>query len=104
MTSLFDDLKQGLEEAIEIEKGNLKGRKRTLEIAPVRKYSGREIRSIRMKLLMTQKSFACFMGVSPKTVEAWEREASFPSGSSCRLLEMLDNNGLDSFAFVSIRP
>ncbi len=34
--------------------------------------------------------FAQYLGVSPKTVEAWEAGKNKPSGSSSRLLELLD--------------
>ena len=49
MGSLFDDLKQGLEEAIEYEKGQGKARVKTYMIMPVKEYSNTEIREIRMR-------------------------------------------------------
>ena len=58
MSSLFEDLKQGLEEAIEYEKGKGKARVKTYSITPVKEYSGKEIREIRMKAGMTQ-TWAC---------------------------------------------
>ena len=72
MSSLFDDLKQGLEEAIDYEKGNGKARVKTYMIMPIKEYSNKEIREIRIKAGMTQSVFASYMGVSKKTVEAWE--------------------------------
>lgn len=42
MGSLFDDLKQGLEEAIEYEKGQGKARVKTYMIMPVKEYSNTE--------------------------------------------------------------
>ena len=70
MGSLFDDLKEGLEEAIAYEKGYGAGRVKTYMILPVKEYSGKEIRDIRTKAGMTQSVFASYMGVSIKTVEA----------------------------------
>ena len=70
MSTLFDDLKQGLQEAIAYEKGQGTARIKTYTIAPVKEYSSAEIRDIRMKAGMTQSVFAAYMGVSKKTVEA----------------------------------
>ena len=49
MSSLFDDLKEGLEEAIAYEKGTGKANKKTYMILPVTEYSNNEICDIRMK-------------------------------------------------------
>ena len=48
MSSLFDDLKQGLEEAVAYEKGNGKAGVKTYMIMPIKRYSNKEIRDIRM--------------------------------------------------------
>ena len=40
---------------------------------------------------MTQNVFANYMGVSVKTVEAWERGTNHPVGPACRLISMLEN-------------
>lgn len=100
MSSLFDDLKQGLEEAIEYEKGNGKARIKTYMIMPVKEYSGKEIREIRMKAGMTQKVFAAYMGVSHKTVEAWECGRIHPTGPAFRLLDFLNSSDIEETAYV----
>ena len=84
MSSLFEDLKEGLEEAIACEKGYGAGR--------VKEYSGKEIRDIRTKAGMTQSVFASYMGVSIKTVEAWEGGRTHPTGPVFRLLDILSKN------------
>lgn len=89
MSSLFDDLKEGLEEAIAYEKGLGPAEKRTYTILPVKKYSDKEIREVRMKAGMTQTVFASYMGVSKKTVEAWECGRTHPTGPAYRLLDVL---------------
>ena len=86
MSSLFDDLKEGLEEAIAYEKGTGKVNTKTYMILPVTEYSNKEIR---MKAGMTQSVFAAYMGVSKKTVEAWEGGRTHPTGPACRLLHIL---------------
>lgn len=50
--TLFEDLVQGLNEAIAYEKGEGKARTKTYTILPIKEYSGSEIRSIRKKRLI----------------------------------------------------
>jgi putative transcriptional regulator len=89
MTSLFDDLKEGLQEAIAFAKGEGPARITRFEIEPVKKFSNTDIRRIRMNAEMTQAVFALYMGVSVKTVEAWENGRTHPTGPACRLLKIL---------------
>jgi putative transcriptional regulator len=100
MSSLFDDLKQGLEEAIDYEKGQGKARVKTYTIFPIKEYSNTEIRNIRMKAGMTQNVFAAYMGVSKKTVEAWEGGRTHPNGTAFRLLDVLSSNDLEITEYV----
>lgn len=60
--------------------------------APLREYSAGEIKEIRKKLQMTQVAFAMLMGVSKKTVEAWEAGQNIPNGASLRLLSLMDDD------------
>ena len=92
MSSLFEDLKEGLEEAIAYEKGYGAGSVKTYMILPVKEYSGKEIRDIRTKAGMTQSVFASYMGVSIKTVEAGEGGRTHPTGPVFRLLDILSKN------------
>lgn len=92
MSSLFDELKEGLEEAISYEKGIGKANMKTYIILPVKEYTAKEIRQIRIKAGMTQAVFASYMGVSKKTVEAWEGGRTHPTGPVFRLLDILSKN------------
>jgi putative transcriptional regulator len=85
---IFDEVKCGIEEAIAYEKGNLKARKTTLTICPTETFTASEIKSIRNSTGLTQVLFAEFMGVSKKTVEAWEAGRNHPDGAACRLLTL----------------
>ena len=100
MSSLFDDLKQGLEEAIDCEKGTGEAKIKVLEIKPVKEYSNVEIRAIRLNSGMTQRVFAYYMGVSQKTVEAWESGRTRPTGPAFRLLNQLENEDVKDTEFV----
>ena len=86
--SLFDDLKTGLNQAIDYEKGRGKAKVTVLSIQPVESFSAEDIKRIRLATGLTQVLFAKFMGVSPKTVEAWESGRNHPEGTACRLLTM----------------
>lgn len=86
--NVFEDIKVGLNQAIDYEKGKLSAKTTVLEIAPIEIYSAQEIRSIRQSTGLTQKKFAMFLGVSVKTVEAWESGRNRPEGSACRMLAL----------------
>ncbi len=90
--NVFGDIKLGLEQAIEYEKGNLKARTKKLSITPLDTFSSDEIKAIRNQTGLTQNMFAKFMGVSVKTVEAWEAGRNQPDGAARRLLAMTKEN------------
>lgn len=100
MSRLFEDLSEGLKEAIEFEKGKGKARTTTYVIQPVKEYSNTEIKEIRNNAGMTQSVFASFMGVSKKTVEAWECGRSHPTGPACRLMDILSSNREQKLSFI----
>lgn len=90
--NLFDDIKTGLEQAIDYERGKGKAKVRKLSIQPVNVFSAEEIKKIRRATGMTQVLFAGYMGVSVKTVEAWESGRNHPEGTACRLLTMTEKD------------
>ena len=89
---IFDEIKTGINEAIEYEKGNLKAKKTTLTISPLETFTSAEIKEIRSSTGLTQVLFAKFMGVSVKTVESWEAGRNHPDGAACRLLTLTKEN------------
>ena len=86
--SVFEQIKSGLEEAIAYERGTLEAKVTKLSVEPVSHYEPAEIRSIRQNTGFTQAVFAQYMGVSVKTVEAWEAGRNHPEGAACRLLAL----------------
>ena len=92
--AIFDDIKLGVEQAIEYEKGNLKAKKTTLTITPVEVFTAHDIKDIRNQTGLTQVLFAKFMGVSVKTVESWEAGRNHPEGAACRLLTLTKKDPL----------
>ena len=96
---VFDDIKLGLEQAIEYEKGHLKAKKNVVSVSTLEKFTSAEITEIRGSTGLTQVLFAKYMGVSVKTVEAWEAGRNHPDGAACRLLSITRQN--PSFPVVS---
>ncbi|GHS89054.1 transcriptional regulator [Campylobacterota bacterium] len=88
--SVYESIVQGLNEAIAYEKGELEARTMVVERKPT--VSQAEVKRIRKEIGLTQAKFALSLGVSHKTVEAWERGQNKPSGASLRLLEIVREN------------
>lgn len=105
MSEIYDSIMRGLQEAVDDAKGKKKLRKRTVTVIPVKLYSADEIKKIRKKTGMSQQLFAEYMGVSDKTVEAWESGRNYPSGSSSRILSMMEQNNdlTKEYPFVQIK-
>jgi len=47
--------------------------------------------------------FAYYMGVSQKTVEAWESGRTHPTGPVFRLLYLLDNDDLGNMDYIIVK-
>ncbi len=102
MSTLFEDLREGLLEAIDYARGDGTARTINYKIDPVTKFNKIQIREIRMNAQMTQHVFAEYLGVSVKTVEAWERGRTHPTGPAFRLMSFLADNQVQTLPFVSI--
>lgn len=92
---IYEGIMSGLEEALEHAEGERW--LRTAEVSgkyvePLCRYRPEEIREIRCGLGMTQALFAGFMGVSTKTVEAWESGRNSPEGPARRILAMVQRD------------
>lgn len=87
--NVYKSIITGLNEAIDHEKGNGKARVMHCTVAPVPTFSAEEIRALRTSMKMTQNTFAAVMGVSGKTVEAWETGTNVPLRPAHRMLGLL---------------
>ena len=104
--SVFSSIMTGLNEALDDSAGKkTKLKSNTMIIEPVRVFEAAEVKSIRRNLGMSQKTFASYLGVSDKTVEAWEAGTNHPSGAASRLLSMMemDKGVVERFPFVKIK-
>ncbi len=86
---IFDDLIESMDEGLKIIKGEIKGKTIVRSIAELDNYNNVTIKQIRKNSNMTQVVFAKSLGVSPKTVESWEKGTNKPSGVAKRLLSIL---------------
>ena len=84
----FSDLMDGLEEALAHSKGKASAetfvRKRSLPAV--------NVAEIRESLSMTQKAFATVLGVSRRTVEAWESGKSTPTPTAKKLMFLIQSD------------
>ena len=102
MSTLFEDLQEGLLQAIDYANGSGSARTVTYKIDPVIKLNNEQIREIRMRAQMTQHVFADYLGVSVKTVESWERGRTHPTGPAYRLMNFLAHNQIQMLPFISV--
>ena len=90
--NLFEELKGSLEQAIAFKNGDKsKGRVVVREI-PTPEYRGDDVRRIRSDLHISQNGLALALGVSKRTVEAWETGKNAPSNSSNKLLYLIEKD------------
>lgn len=81
----FSGMKEGLEEAIAYEKGKASAE----TIARKRSLPDVNVKAERESIDMTQKAFANVLGVSKRTVEAWETGRSTPSTTAKNLIYLI---------------
>lgn len=86
----FDELMGSLNEAVAYSKGD-RSRCRTVVVeTPVPVYKADDVARTRKVLNLSQKGLAAALGVSPRTVEAWEAGINVPSGAAQRLLYLFE--------------
>ena len=81
----FCGIKEGLEEVLAYEKGKASAE----TIARKRSLPDVDVKAERESLDMTQKAFANVLGVSKRTVEAWETGRSTPSPTAKNLIYLI---------------
>jgi len=86
---VYDNITNGLSQAIGHEKGFIKAKRVKYYVAPVPMFSAIEVKNLRNSLGLSQFLFAGVVGVSPKSVEAWEAGRNTPDGAARRILGML---------------
>lgn len=90
--SVYDGIMQGLNEALEHAQGKRQLRTATIKVEPLKDFDRTDIKNIRTTLGVSQSIFANIMGVSAKTVEAWEGGRNKPDGAARRLLALIQDD------------
>jgi len=80
--SIYKSIIQSLTEAVDYQQRKISVRKTKLTIKPIVTFNNEDIKQIRQKTGLSQVVFAGSLGVSPKTVEAWENGRNKPEGVS----------------------
>ncbi|MDA3925952.1 MAG: helix-turn-helix domain-containing protein [Kiritimatiellae bacterium] len=65
-------------------------------IPEIQEYSPKKITSIRKEFNLSQVALASVFNVSPSTVQKWEQGRKKPTGSSKKLLDIIERKGLEA--------
>ena len=88
--NFFEELKQSLEEAVAFKKGDRSRCRVSVTEVPIPEYQAGDVAHIRAVLNLSQRGLAVALGVSVRTVEAWEAGKNPPSGPASHLLYLLE--------------
>lgn len=84
---LFDSLVESMNEMLAMEAGEIKPREQQ-----VHRHHLPDVKKLRIQVGLKQAEFAEAVGVSAGLVQSWEQQRRLPSGSSLKLLMMIERN------------
>lgn len=90
--NVYEGVMLGLQEALAYKNGDRSRCRVTVREVPVPEYKAADIARTRQELNLSQQGLASVLGVSPRTVEAWESGKNMPSGAARHLLYLVDND------------
>ena len=67
-------------------------------LTPVKNLSAAQIKRLRMRNKASQAVFAAYLNTSPSTVQKWEQGQKKPNGPSLKLLNLVQDKGLEALA------
>lgn len=67
-------------------------------LPPVKAYSARQIKRLRTQTKASQAVFAAYLNTSKSTVQKWEQGQKKPNGPSLKLLNLVDQKGLEALS------
>ena len=90
--NVYEGIMEGLKDALAYKQGDHSKGKVSVGKISAPTFKAEDVARARKELNLTQSGLAYVMGVSPKTVEAWETGKNEPSGAASRLLYLLDGD------------
>lgn len=88
----FEELKSSLEEAVAYKRGDRRKARVSIRTVPVPEYKAAEISRLRTQLRLSQRALGAALGVSTRTVEAWEAGRNIPNGTARHLLYLMEKD------------
>jgi len=88
----FSKLLAGLQDARGYHRGTAKLTVRDVDLKPPAPMSAHGVRSVRLRMRLSQAAFARVLNVRPRTVQAWETNARQPSDAALKLLSVAKKN------------
>ena len=67
-------------------------------LTPVKNLSAAQIKRLRMRNKASQAVFAAYLNTSLSTVQKWEQGQKKPNGPSLKLLNLVQDRGLEALA------
>ncbi len=67
----------------------------SLNVPEVRRLTAKDIRRIRKKMNASQGVFAKYLNVNPSTLQKWEQGAISPQNTALKLLNLIDDLGVE---------
>ena len=67
-------------------------------LTPVKNLSAAQIKQLRRRNKASQAVFAAYLNTSPSTVQKWEQGKKKPNGPSLKLLNLVQDKGLEALA------
>lgn len=90
MSKVGSDLIKSLNQALEFERTGQGAKRSIVRIKDVPVYDAASIKRLRKRLNLSQSNLAYIIGVTTKTVEAWEAGTNPPRGPARRMLELIE--------------
>ena len=90
--NVYKGIMEGLQEALAYQQGDRTRCKVTVRELPIPEYKAADVARTRKELNLSQRGLANVLGVSYRTVEAWEAGRNVPSGAARHLLYLMDTD------------